>query len=167
MQNQNNSKTKHRINFEWPIMSMQKCDYYQLSCFSCFFFLGVAYPIVTHWAWAEEGWLASGIDIKHDGEDHNVSYRVRSFVHILGDSSSMLELISRACIYKEYLHSSKKGLITKISGGDDPGLTNHSARGMRQLQQHILPMPELGTSVLLMSLVTSSEICSTFATVSL
>ena len=40
---------------------------------------GVMYPIVTHWAWAEEGWLFKGLDIKHDGEDINIAYRVKNF----------------------------------------------------------------------------------------
>ncbi len=39
--------------------------------------VGVAYPVVTHWAWSGEGWLAQGIDIDHDGEDITIAYRVR------------------------------------------------------------------------------------------
>ena len=40
-------------------------------------FTGIVYPIVSHWAWTEEGWLNAGITYKDNGEDVTVRYLVR------------------------------------------------------------------------------------------
>ena len=41
------------------------------------------YPVVTHWAWSEDGWLYKGINITYEGEEVNIAYRV-SFPVIWG-----------------------------------------------------------------------------------
>ncbi len=48
------------------------------------FFPGIVYPVVTHWAWAPEGWLYQGINIDHDGESVPIAYRVRLTAHFAG-----------------------------------------------------------------------------------
>ena len=40
-------------------------------------FIGVVYPIVSHWAWAEIGWLYAGISYTDNGEEVMVHYQVR------------------------------------------------------------------------------------------
>ena len=40
-------------------------------------FIGVVYPIVSHWAWTEEGWLNAGVTFTDNGEDVTVRYQVR------------------------------------------------------------------------------------------
>ena len=40
-------------------------------------FIGVVYPIVSHWAWTAEGWLNAGVTFTDNGEDVTVSYQVR------------------------------------------------------------------------------------------
>ena len=42
-------------------------------------FSGFIYPVVTHWAWADEGWLLQGGTYIIDGKSVNIGYAVIEF----------------------------------------------------------------------------------------
>ena len=41
-----------------------------------YIFSGFIYPVVTHWAWADEGWLLKGGTYIIDGKSVNIGYAV-------------------------------------------------------------------------------------------
>ena len=54
-------------------------NYYlvKLTGYHCISYLGIVYPIVSHWAWTEIGWLYAGISYTDNGGEVVVHYQVR------------------------------------------------------------------------------------------
>ena len=54
------------------------------------------YPIVTHWAWSEQGWLSQGIDFEYNNTTMTASYQDfagSGVVHLLGATASLIAAI--------------------------------------------------------------------------
>ncbi|XP_062517513.1 putative ammonium transporter 1 [Corticium candelabrum] len=77
------------------------------------FCTGWVQPVVTHWAWAEGGWLQSG----HYNEHHNVTIRYEDFagssvVHVVGGASA---LIGAALVGPRKGRFDERGMSIKIA----------------------------------------------------
>ncbi|XP_052799363.1 putative ammonium transporter 1 [Mya arenaria] len=64
----------------------ERCDFTAYIIYSSVV-TGFIYPVVTHWAWSEEGWLVNGRTYEFDGELVNIGYNDfagSGVVHMVG-----------------------------------------------------------------------------------
>ncbi len=85
-------------------------------------FSGFVYPVVTHWAWSSNGWLAQGIDVSYDNRTVHISYRDfagSGVVHLLGGTSALVGASFLGPRIGRF-HPGKHGISVDIKGHSVP-----------------------------------------------
>ncbi|BFZ05259.1 hypothetical protein BsWGS_08298 [Bradybaena similaris] len=73
----------------------ERCDFIAYFIYS-FFITAIIYPIITHWAWASEGWLKVGVMYEINGEQQRVGFHDFSgsgAVHLVGGTAALVGAI--------------------------------------------------------------------------
>ncbi|XP_060063855.1 putative ammonium transporter 1 [Ylistrum balloti] len=70
----------------------ERCDFIAYLIYSSII-TGFIYPVLVHWAWTPEGWLAQGFSYDHNGETLTIFYRDFSgsgIVHMLSGLAALI-----------------------------------------------------------------------------